>query len=316
MPQTLSLKATKRGFIASTPSQISLRLSMHGSRSLRIEHFPSFDASRLAAAAAPCVPRDTRHDATRLDSQQRLLVKCAMVRDAARAEHKRVNQDASRWKRLMLMPMADVPRWFAERKPRDTIAVSHGSEAITWDQLERNANRRARAFAAKGVKPGDFVAIGLPNSNMFFETTFAVWKCGATPTSLTWRLPPGEAAGVLDILKPSPVGGGRADWNAPNSLPIEFAPEGVSDEPLENPVARYWKAMTSGGSTGRPKVILDHQPAVTDPAAVPPLGQPAGASLLNPGPLYHNAPFIVSHTALFYGGRVTGMVKFDAEETL
>ena len=43
---------------------------------------------------------------------------------------------------------------------------------------------RARAFAEKGVKPGDFVAIGLPNSNWFFETTFAVWKCGATPTSL------------------------------------------------------------------------------------------------------------------------------------
>ena len=216
----------------------------------------------------------------------------------------------------MLMPMADVPRWFAERKPKDTIAVSHGNDAITWDQLERNANRRARAFAAKGVKPGDFVAIGLPNSNMFFETTFAVWKCGATPTSLTWRLPRGEAAAVLDILKPSLVVGGQADWNASNSLPIDFVPEGMSDEPLENPVARYWKAMTSGGSTGRPKVILDHQPAVTDPAAVPPLGKPAGASLLNPGPLYHNAPFIVSHTALFYGGRVTGMVKFDAEETL
>jgi bile acid-coenzyme A ligase len=82
------------------------------------------------------------------------------------------------------------------------------------------------------------------------------------------------------------------------------------------PVARYWKAMTSGGSTGRPKVILDHQPAVTDTAAEPALNIPKGASLLNPGPLYHNAPFIVSHMALFAGGRVTGMVKFDAEETL
>jgi bile acid-coenzyme A ligase len=85
----------------------------------------------------------------------------------------------------MLIPIADVPCWYAERKPKGTIAVSHGTEAITWEQLERNAN--ARAFAAKGVKPGDFVAIGLPNSNVFFETTFAVWKCGATPTSLTWR---------------------------------------------------------------------------------------------------------------------------------
>jgi bile acid-coenzyme A ligase len=216
----------------------------------------------------------------------------------------------------MLIPMADVPRWYAERKPANTVAVRHGTETLTWDQLERAANRRARAFAAKGVKPGDFVAIGLPNGNAFFETSFAVWKCGATPTSLSWRLPRGEAAAVLDILKPSLVVGGEADWNAPNSLPSDFVPEGFSDEPLTAPIARYWKAMTSGGSTGRPKVILDHQPAVTDTAAEPPLGIPQGASLLNPGPLYHNAPFIVSHFALFAGGGLTGMVKFDAEETL
>ena len=216
----------------------------------------------------------------------------------------------------MLIPMADVPRWFAERKPKDAIAISHGADVLTWEQLERNANRRARAFAAKGVMPGDFVAIGLPNSNVFFETTFAVWKCGATPTSLTWRLPRGEAAAVLEILKPSLVVGGQPDWNAPNSVPANFMPEGFSDEPLTNPVARYWKAMTSGGSTGRPKVILAHQPAVTDTTAISPFGMPHNASLLNPGPLYHNAPFIVSHLALFTGGRVTGLVKFDAQETL
>lgn len=216
----------------------------------------------------------------------------------------------------MLIPMADVPRWYAERKPKGTIAITHGEDALTWEQLERNANRRARAFAARGVKPGDFVAIGLPNGNTFFETSFAVWKCGATPTSLTWRLPRGEAAAVLEILKPSLVVGGQPDWNAPNSLPVDFAPEGFSDEPVDNPVARYWKAMTSGGSTGRPKVILDHQPAVVETSVDQRLGIVRDVSLLNPGPLYHNAPFIISHTALFAGGRLTGMVKFDAEETL
>src|SRR6201992_4073722 len=216
----------------------------------------------------------------------------------------------------MLIPMADVPRWYAAHKPQDTIAIIHGTETLTWEQLERNANRRARAFAAKGVKPGDFVAIGLPNSNAFFETTFAVWKCGATPTSLSWKLPRGEAAAVLDILKPSLVVGGEADWGATVSLPANFVPDGSSDDAIEAPVARYWKAMTSGGSTGRPKVILDHQPAVTDTAGPPVLGIPQGASLLNPGPLYHNAPFIVSHLCLFAGGRLTGMVKFDAQETL
>jgi bile acid-coenzyme A ligase len=74
--------------------------------------------------------------------------------------------------------------------------------------------------------------------------------------------------------------------------------------------------MTSGGSTGRPKVILDHNAAVTETAADQLLSITPGTSLLNPGPLYHNAPFILSHAALFAGGSVTGMVKFDAEETL
>jgi bile acid-coenzyme A ligase len=216
----------------------------------------------------------------------------------------------------MLIPIAEVPRWYAERKPKGTIAVRHGEEAITWEQLERNANRRARAFAERGVKAGDFVAIGLPNSNAFYETSFAVWKLGATPTSLSHRLPRGEAAAILEILKPSLVVGGEPDWNAPNSVPQHFVPEGVCDEPLDRPVSRYWKAMTSGGSTGRPKVILDHLPAVTDTAATLPLQMQHGVALLNPGPLYHNAPFIVSHYALFAGGSVTGMAKFDAQEAL
>ena len=216
----------------------------------------------------------------------------------------------------MLLPMADVPRWCAERKPADAIAVRHGADTLTWTELERNANRRARAFAARGVKAGDFVAIGLPNSNAFYETSFAVWKLGATPTSLSWRLPRGEAAAVLAVLQPSLVVGGEPDWNAPVSVPRDFVPEGFGDEPLDRPVSRYWKAMTSGGSTGRPKIILDHQPAVIETSTPQPLLMHDGAALLNPGPLYHNAPFTVSHLALFAGGSVTGMVKFDAEETL
>src|SRR5262249_2999860 len=142
----------------------------------------------------------------------------------------------------MLIPMADVPRWYAERKPDDAIAVSHGTETLTGGQLGRGASRRARAFMAKGVKPGDFVAIGLPNSNAFYETSFAVWKCGATPTSLSWRLPRGEAAAVLDILKPSLVVGGEADWNAPNRLPADFSLGTLSDAPVAHPVAPYSKA--------------------------------------------------------------------------
>src|SRR3982074_691538 len=181
----------------------------------------------------------------------------------------------------MLIPIADVPRWYAERKPRDTIAISHGNATLTWKQLERYANRRARAFAAKGVKPGDFVAIGLPNGNTFFETSFAVWKCGATPTSLSWRLPRGEAAAVLDILKPALVIGGEADWNAPNSVINALTLRRFSDQPLNGPVARYWKALTSGGSTGRLKIRNGNQHRISTTGSGPLLGIPRSGSLLN-----------------------------------
>jgi len=215
----------------------------------------------------------------------------------------------------MLLPMGDTPRWYADRKGHDAPAIIHSGEILTWGQLERGANRRARAFMDLGVEPGDFVAVGLPNSNTFYENTFAIWKCGATPCSLSYRLPPGEAAAILELLRPSLVIGGEANWNAPKSVPADFVPQGYDDAPVEAPVARYWKAMTSGGSTGRPKVIVDHMPAIHDTLAIPPLVH-QGARLLNPGPLYHNAPFIISHSALLGGGLLVGMQKFDAEEAL
>lgn len=211
--------------------------------------------------------------------------------------------------------MGDTPRWYADRKGHDTPAIIHSGEVLTWSQLERGANRRARAFMELGVKPGDFVAVGLPNSNTFYENTFAIWKCGATPCSLSYRLPPGEAAAILELLRPSLVIGGEANWNAPKSVPANFVPEGHDDAPVEAPVARYWKAMTSGGSTGRPKVIVDHMPAIVDTSATY-LPAEQGQRALNPGPLYHNAPFLFSHNALFGGSLVVGMQKFDAEEAL
>ena len=73
--------------------------------------------------------------------------------------------------------------------------------------------------------------------------------------------------------------------------------------------------MSSGGSTGRPKVIVDERPAVHDEASTY-LGVASGEVVLNPGPLYHNAPFSMAHNALFKGNPLISMPRFDAEETL
>ena len=59
--------------------------------------------------------------------------------------------------------------------------LTHDGGTVSWGELEARSNRRSRLFASHGVKEGDFVTIAVPNGNEFYETTFAVWKLGATP---------------------------------------------------------------------------------------------------------------------------------------
>jgi len=73
--------------------------------------------------------------------------------------------------------------------------------------------------------------------------------------------------------------------------------------------------MTSGGSTGRPKLIVDRLPGEIDPSMVG-SGLPHDGVMLNPGPLYHNFPFAMTHMAMLLGTSVVGMEKFDADEFL
>ncbi len=142
-------------------------------------------------------------------------------------------------------------------------------------------------------------------------------NCGATPTSLSWRLPRGEAAAVLDILKPALVVGGEADWNAPNSVPANFAPEGLSDEPLQQPGG----ALLEGDDQRR----LDRT-AQGDPRSSAGRGRHRRATRCSEFRATCRCSIPARSTTtprsscrtwrLFAGGRLTGMVKFDAEEAL
>ncbi|HWV60447.1 MAG TPA: AMP-binding protein, partial [Sphingopyxis sp.] len=154
------------------------------------------------------------------------------------------------------------------------------------------------------------VAIALPNGPAFHAAAFAAWKCGATPAVLSPRLPAHEYAALIDLIQPRLVVGSETEGAA------DARAEGESQA---SEVATYWKAMCSGGSTGRPKIIVDHMRGEYDPAG-PGLHNllqiPNDGVLLNPGPLYHNGPFLFSSLALFAGCTVVGMERFDAEETL
>jgi bile acid-coenzyme A ligase len=92
-------------------------------------------------------------------------------------------------------------------------------------------------------------------------------------------------------------------------------PASTSDAPLPPVVAKPWKALTTGGSTGRPKVILDHRRGEMDPAA-PPLRMIANDTILNSSPAYHTAPFCQTAWCMASGGHVVETAKFEPLQTL
>ncbi|MEE2879152.1 MAG: AMP-binding protein [Pseudomonadota bacterium] len=199
----------------------------------------------------------------------------------------------------------------------DRVAVDHEGAQLSWQQLERRTNRLARAYESLGVKENDFVTIALPNGIEFFEATFATWKLGATPQPVSAKLPKFERDQIIELGKPSLVVGVGANEYAPTpSLPVGYNPSpALSDEPIAMRTAASFKAMTSGGSTGRPKLIVSRQPAEWDPE-LPFLEIQDRGAMLVPGPLYHNGPFLWAMIALFKGATVAVTTRFDAEQTL
>ncbi len=155
--------------------------------------------------------------------------------------------------------------------------------------------------------------IALPNGLEFLETVFAVWKCGAVPNPMSAKAPLPELQQAIDLSKPSMLVGGPAGLRAPVHIVEGFDDfASFSHEALESVVSPHWKALGTGGSTGKPKLIVFHTPAKFSPTRCN-LGQQLDGTVLNPGPLYHNAAFTSSMLGLFTGNHVIVTSRFDAE---
>lgn len=197
-------------------------------------------------------------------------------------------------------------------------AVTYPDGSLTWAELDQRSNRRARQLAELGVKLDDFVAVLLPNGSEFHEAVAGIWKAGATPFVLPSKLPGREASELLALAKPTAViGHVPANYEGPSiGAGADLTP--FSDAPVPDAGAAHWKAIASGGSSGRPKIIVDAMPAYVDTDAVAhtQIGLSPDGAMLNPGPLYHNMPFFFTGLGLIAGTHVVGMQRFDAEECL
>jgi len=207
----------------------------------------------------------------------------------------------------------------AAEKP-NAPALTVAGRTLTFAELHARTNRMARGLLAQGVKLGDFVTIALPNSIGFIEAEFACWKIGAVPQPVSWRLPEHEINAIIELANSPIVIGDATTIRAgrPVVSPEALYAASTDASDLPDAIAPHWKAPTSGGSTGRPKLIVAGNPGVVAVGA----GEGAlwrytdGDTVVMTGPLYHNAPFGLSAAALHTGAHVVLMTKFDAEETL
>ena len=204
----------------------------------------------------------------------------------------------------------------AERHP-ERPAVTCGEQTLSRRELERAANRLARDLLSGGVQAGDMVTIALPNSTDWFVAFAACWKAGAIPQPVSARLPERELTAILDLARPTALIGVPPELAGDRrALPVGYRPDpSWPDDPLPDATSPAWKAPTSGGSTGRPKLIVAGDPSTYNEGA-PPLFGPPESCLVMPGPLYHNGPVVWACSTWLAGGHVVVLPRFDAEATL
>ncbi|MFD6285293.1 AMP-binding protein [Streptomyces sp. NPDC060205] len=214
-------------------------------------------------------------------------------------------------------PLSEIPGAYAAGFG-DTVVVRAGTATLTWSALHRGSNRVARGLLAAGATTGRIVSLLLPNSTDLVLAVFACYKAGATPQVLSTRMRPAELDAVLELADPAVLvtepGGTLAGH--PKAVTVDGLGRRQPDGDLEPAVAASWKAPTSGGSTGRPKIILSGRPAVTSGFDTGMWGIEAGARALITAPLHHNAPFVTALSTIFLGGSVVLLTRFDAERTL
>ena len=210
----------------------------------------------------------------------------------------------------------------AQQRP-DEIALiverlDGGTDTLTWLQMEQWANRLAHRLAETGVKQASFVAINLPNGLEHVVGTLAAYKLGACPMPISYRLPAAERDQLMALAEPAGVlsddqdlkGITRAQMHTLESYPATPSPDAVPQPQ---------KAIASGGSTGKPKLIVTPGAYAFAPATHPSavlFGLTVGDRLYSPGPLYHNTPFSLTQGILFIGGSAVLSEKFDAAKCL
>ncbi len=236
------------------------------------------------------------------------------------------------------------PGTYAARDGARPAVITGSGAVVTFAQLEERSCRLAQALHAHGLRPGDHVAVLLPNDERTHEVAFGLQRSGVYYTLANWHLTAEEAAYIVndcgartlitssalaalaeELVDLTPEVGLRlvlGDDVPPGHVSYDQFVAGFPGEPLARELEGF-AMLYSSGTTGHPKGIrrpLSEEPFGTSATLVPMLGRVMGfgegSIYLSPAPLYHSAPLVWSMTAQRMGGTVVLMEHFDPERCL
>ena len=83
------------------------------------------------------------------------------------------------------------------------LATVDGPQRLTWGELDARVTNLARWLLAKGIGPGDRIALLLSDGAPFLTTLLASARIGAVAVLLNWRLAPAEIAWICGNAEPA-----------------------------------------------------------------------------------------------------------------
>lgn len=88
----------------------------------------------------------------------------------------------------------------AQVLPQEWVALAHGDERLTYQQLNQRSNRLARFLLNNGVELGDHVGHYMRNSPRYIETFFGCTKSRAVHVNVNYRYKQAELQQLLSSL--------------------------------------------------------------------------------------------------------------------
>ncbi|MFI6084255.1 amino acid adenylation domain-containing protein, partial [Streptomyces sp. NPDC051217] len=213
-------------------------------------------------------------------------------------------------------PELTVPQLFERQAALtpDAIAVTSGTQELTYRELDARANRLARELVRRGVGPESLVGLALPRSTDLVTAFLGILKSGAAYVPVDPRYPSARLGLILSKARPRLI---LTDEDTEAVLPEDSTPRlrldevdldnGTPDVPtvVTHPDNAAFVMYTSG-STGTPKgVAVTHRGVVngiTRLAAV--VGLESGSRMLAGTSVNFDVSVFEIVTTLSVGGTV------------